>query len=308
MTWFLLAITGPFLYAITNHIDKNLLAKYFKEGGVGTLILFSALLSVLPIPIFYLLDPSVLEVTNRALGTLLTVGLLHLALLWFYLKALEDEEATVVIIFYQIVPIMGLLFGWGVLGETINKMQGLAMFIVLIGTSLVAFETIDNKIKFKWNTIKYMLLASVCWAAGDTLFKYVALEQNVVRSLFWEHVVLVLAGVVIFILVPMYRKHFMIALQKNSTAILSLNILNEVIYIGANVVMAFPLLMVPVGILLLSDTFQPLFVLIIAIFLTIFFPKVIAERVDTGRLVQKILSILITGVGVYILLTNTVPV
>ncbi|MEZ4195538.1 MAG: hypothetical protein R3B53_04085 [Candidatus Paceibacterota bacterium] len=59
MTWFFITLIAPFIYAMTNHIDKILLEKYFKESGVGTLILFSSLLSIIALPIIYFSDPNV---------------------------------------------------------------------------------------------------------------------------------------------------------------------------------------------------------------------------------------------------------
>ena len=40
-----------------NHIDKILLERYFKEGGVGTLLIVSALTSVIANPFLYAADP-----------------------------------------------------------------------------------------------------------------------------------------------------------------------------------------------------------------------------------------------------------
>ncbi|MCA9361947.1 hypothetical protein KC906_01095, partial [Candidatus Kaiserbacteria bacterium] len=94
MTWFLVALVGPILYALTNHIDKILLEKYFKQSGVGTLILFSSLLSVLALPFIFLGDPTVLDVDRYNILILALVGILNVAVLWFYLKALESEEAS----------------------------------------------------------------------------------------------------------------------------------------------------------------------------------------------------------------------
>jgi hypothetical protein len=61
-TWFVLAVISPLLWAMCNHIDKIVLDRYFKEGGVGTLIIVSALASVIATPFLYLIDPSVLDV------------------------------------------------------------------------------------------------------------------------------------------------------------------------------------------------------------------------------------------------------
>ena len=43
MQWFFIALIGPLMYALTNHIDKILLEKYFKNGGIGTILLFNSL-------------------------------------------------------------------------------------------------------------------------------------------------------------------------------------------------------------------------------------------------------------------------
>ena len=59
-TWFLLGLVGPFLYALTNHIDKHLLSTYFKEDGVLTLIMYSAMLALCVVPIAFIFDSSVL--------------------------------------------------------------------------------------------------------------------------------------------------------------------------------------------------------------------------------------------------------
>lgn len=91
MSWFFLALIGPFLYALTNHIDKILLKRYFRRGGVGTLMLFSALLSGLALPFLFMADPSALFVDTKSIAVLWVVGLLNIGVLWCYLLALKDE-------------------------------------------------------------------------------------------------------------------------------------------------------------------------------------------------------------------------
>lgn len=303
MTWFLVAIVGPFLYAITNHIDKILLEKYFKEGGVGTLMLFSSLLSAMALPFIYLGDTTVFSVDIFNILILSFVGLLNILLLWFYLMALKNDEASVIIVFYQLVPVLGFILGYLILGETLTKIQLIAMAIIVLGTSIVSFEVnTENKFTIKTQTISYMLGASLCWALGGVIFKSVALEENVLRSLFWEHVMLTIFGIFIFVLVPTYRKHFMLALKNNSKAILSLNITNEALYMIGNLAVAFAYLMAPVALVLLTESFQPIFVLLIGVFLTLFFPKITKENISTRHLWQKGMAIVITGIGTYILL------
>lgn len=303
MTWFLVSLVGPIFYAITNHIDKHLLEKYFKVSGVGTLLIFSSLASILALPIIYFADPTVLEVDPFNIGILILVGLCNTALLWLYLLALEDEEASVTIIFYQLVPVFGAVLGYFILDEFLTSIQLIAMAIVIIGTTIISVELGDgDAFTFRKRTILLMSAASLCWALGSVIFKYAALEENVWRSLFWEHITLQVVGILLFTCIPTYRTHFLVAMRENSKKILSLNVTNEMLYMFANGVVAFAYLMAPIAFVLLTQSMQPFFVLAIAVFLTTFFPTLGTERISGKHLTQKLLAITITGIGTYLLL------
>lgn len=302
MTWFFVALVGPFFYAICNHIDKILLEKYFKTSGVGTLLLFSSLLSSLALPFLYMADPLALSVGLKSILILSCVGIINILFIFFYLIALNESETSVTIIFYQLVPVFGLILGYFILGETVTRLALFAMTLIILGTTIISFE-IDNENNFKLRkkTIVYMLAATFCWALGSVVFKAVALEENVWRSLFWEHVMLTLIGILIFIFGTRYRAHFLDAIKSNSKAIISLNITNELIYMSGNIVFAYAYLLAPIALVLLIDSFQPFFVLIIGIFLTVFFPKLYSEEIDSKHLTQKIVAIVLTFIGTYLL-------
>ncbi len=302
MYWFFLALVGPFLYALTNHIDKILLDKFFKNGGVGTILILSSLLSIFAIPFFYWADPAVLYVDGKNILVLSVVGILNVGVLWCYLIALKDEEASVVIVFYQLVPVFGYILGYFILGETLNHIQLISMATIILGTSVISFEiNSENKFKLRRKTILPMVFACLFWATGSVLFKAVALEENVWRSLFWEHLMLVLAGICLFIFMRSYRINFLSAIRNNSKAILSFSAVNELLYILGNLAFAFSYMLAPVALVLLIDSFQPIFALIIGIFLTVFFPEITKEKIKAKNLWQKIIAISITIIGAYLL-------
>lgn len=305
MSWFFLALIGPFLYAMTNHIDKVLLEKYFKEGGVGTLMLVSSLVSIFALPFIYLADPTILDVGGKDIFVLALVGVIDLLVLWFYLLALKDEEASITIVFYQLVPVFGLILGYFILGEVLTQAQFIAMAIIILGTTIISFEVDDeNNFKLRRQTIAFMTAAAFFWALGAVIFKAVALEENVWRSLFWEHLMLVFVGIIIFIFVRSYRTHFLSAIRVNSKAIIALNFTNEGLYMLGNIVFAFAYMLAPISLVLLSNSFQTIFVLAIGIFLTIYFPHISVERIHARHLWQKFIAICITGVGTYLLLNS----
>ncbi len=304
MTWFFIALIGPFLYALTNHIDKVLLGKYFKEGGVGTLLLFSSLLSAIALPFLFLADTTAFSVGGLNIVLLACVGILNVLVLWCYLLALKDEEASVAVVFYQLVPVFGYILGYVILGELLTQMQLIAMAIIILGTAIVSFEIdAENRFRLRKATVPLMLGAAFFWALESVLFKFVALEESLWRSLFWEHLMLSLVGVGIFLFVRSYRTHFMSALRGNSRGIIGLNVANESIYMLGNIAFSIAYLLAPVALVLLTESYQPLFVFAIGIFLTLFFPKLTSEKIEAKHLWQKGIAIAITGIGTYLLFT-----
>ena len=304
--WFFLALIGPILYAATNHIDKHLLEKHFKEDGVATLLIFSALASALSLPVIAWMEPDFLSVSLKGMATLAVVGVLNLVLLWAYLTALSEDEPTITIIFYQLVPVFGLVFGNILLGETITGMQGIAMAIIIAGCSVISFEVDEAALKFKWKTAGYMTIACLCWALESPLFKLAALgeEENVWRSLFWEQAALMAGGICILIFSIKHRHRFLELIQTKSKTILSLNITNEVLYMVGNVVMGFTVMMVPVALNLLMNSFQPIFVMAIGFILVVLFPSLTSDKLNPYFYTQRIIAIAITGGGTYLLLST----
>lgn len=267
MSWFFIALIGPFFYATTNYIDKFLLSKYFKEGGVGTILLFSSLLSVVALPFFFFADKTVFDVDFLGIIALSVVGILNTMVLLCYLLAIQEEEASVAVVFYQLIPVFGCILSYFVLGEVLTEFQFIAIIIIILGTTIISFEIdSENKFKLRRKTIIFMVSAAFFWALGSVIFKSVALQENLWRSLFWEHLMLMLIGIGVFTFMRPLRNNFLHALRSNSKKILTLNILNEFLFISGNIAVAFAYMLAPLGLVLITESFQPIFVLAIGIF------------------------------------------
>lgn len=298
---FLGALIAPFLYAVCNHLDKHLLQKHFEESGVGTLVLFSALLSCVTVPVAFIINPNVLDISLVSILTLLLVGVINVGLLWGYLMAMNEDEPTVVIIFYQLVPVLGLGLGHIVLDETISVMQGVAMVLIMIGAVVMTFaQDEDGRVTMKLRTVGFMLLASFGWALESVLFKWVALEENVWQSLFWEGSSETLIGVLLFLLIPSWRRCFLSVFREKKPAVIGLNVANEVVYNIGNMAAYFMVVLIPVALNLLMNSFQPIFVFVIGVILSRFVPHHATESAG-NRWKQKLIAIAFTGFGVYLI-------
>lgn len=272
--WLIMSAFPSLAYAISNLLDKHQLEKlndYFDDdGGVSTLLTISAFVSVLAIPLFvYHGGWSLVPQKMSHLALFALVGILHTALLWFYLKALEDDNTTTVVLFYSLLPVIGVLASGLFLGERLIDKQWLAMGITISGVLIIAFEGL----RFKARVALLMSAASICWALGDVAFKYAALEANIWQALFWEHVVLTIIGLILFFRVPSVRVKFKtlyVARKSLGWKIMLIALISEVLYIVGNVVSAFPLLEVQVAAVHLVQTFQPAWVFLITLLIIVF--------------------------------------
>lgn len=302
MTWFAIAIIAPVLWAITNHIDKLLLEKYFGENGVGTLMLFSSVVGLAVLPVAFLISPAILDITLTNALILLFNGMLAAGVLWLYFEALKDEEASIVVVFYQLIPVFALLLGFVVLGETVSRLELLAMAIILLGASVISFEIdADNKFRLRRKTVFLMTIASLLSALESVIFKFVAVQEDIWVSIFWDNAGLGIIGILLFLFASTYRRDFLQTLRSKSTPILSLNTGNEALYVTGNVIFAYTFLLAPVALVLLVNAYQPLFVFIIGVLLTILLPRLGAESLKLRHIAQKLCAIIIMGIGTYLL-------
>src|SRR5690349_11190833 len=104
MSWVLLAFAAPVLWAISTHIDKYLVEKYFKDSQVGVLLLFTSLFTVLPMLGIWLFAPTVMA-GAVAIAVMTASGILYMGAMYFYLGALQTEEASVIAPLFQAAPL-----------------------------------------------------------------------------------------------------------------------------------------------------------------------------------------------------------
>jgi drug/metabolite transporter (DMT)-like permease len=297
MNWFFIALVGPFLYAICNHTDKYLISKYIHENKVGALIIFSALFGIFVLPIIFFINPLVLGVSLGQGVILVIIGILVVLSILCYLYALQIDEATFVVPFYQIIPIFGFVLAYFILGETLTKTQILASLAILVGALILSFDIQDQKIHFKKKVVLLMTLASFLYAVSDVLFKFVAIERGFWVSTFWTLVGKVFIGIIFIIFISSYRHEFFTLLKNAKGRILGLNSMNETLTIVADMTTQYAILLAPVALVLMVNGFQPLFVFIIGLGLTLFFPHISEEKIQKKHLIQKIAAVLIMLAG-----------
>src|SRR5215475_2988417 len=300
MSWFFIALCAPLLLACANHNDKFLLSRYLEERNIGSIVIFSSLFSGVGIPIVLFIQPDVYDVSFVQGSAVVTTGMLSVFALVCYLHALDLDEASFVIPFYQTVPIFAYVFGYFVLGETISPVQGLASFVIIVGALALSFEFGRRALRFKRNVVALMLTASLVSAINGVIFKLIAVHKGFWVSLFWGFVGQVMAGLTLVVCVPRYRSDFL-SLFKQQKGAIGLIALSKVLFGVSEAVTFYATLLAPVALVLLVNSFQPLFVFAFGIALTLFVPRVAEESLDRMKMLQKGAGIGLMLVGGYLI-------
>ena len=285
MNWLLIAMIAPFLWAISNFIDKFLVSKYFKSN-TGTLIIYSCLIGFPVALLIALFKPEVLSL-NLATGILLIInGFLFILYLFPYLKALSKADTSVVVPIFQSVPVFSYFLAYFVLGEFLSFMQIIGSLLIIFGAIGISTKFSEKKIHLTKDILFLQLLASLLVA---------------LNTLFLQYTGFVIFGFILLFFVKSYRLDFIISFKRNKGAIISLNVLNEIINIIGVIIFSYATLLAPLTLVWVINGLQPVFVFFIGILLTIFFPHLIKEELNRKILLQKILFILIMFIGAYLL-------
>lgn len=306
MNWFLFAIVSPFLSALVNYIDKYLIEKVARGRGVGSLIIFSALMG-LPVAFLILVfGPNVFTPSINNILLIMLNGSFYVAWVLPYLYALQkDDTSSVVPIILQFSSVFALLLGVIFLGEVLTLRQLVGCGFVFAGGMGLILRRDKNlaKRKYVFNKEVFILSLISCFfiAISGIIFKHVALKESFWVASFWESLGIFITAIFLFC-VKSYREQFLKVLKANKVKVLSLNLLNESLVTVGRVSLNYATMLAPVALVYFVDSgFQPFLVFAIGVFFSLFFPNIVKEDISKDRIMVKFLSMLVMFMGVYLM-------
>src|ERR1700733_11869335 len=140
MSWLLFAFSGPVLWAISVHLDKYLVERFFKESNVAVLLVFTAFVGLLLLPFIWVFEPNVASPGLGSIALIILSGVLYMTAILLYLRALQSEEASVVAPFFQAGPLFGYVLAYLVLGETLTSRQMTGGVMIVAGALIVSLR------------------------------------------------------------------------------------------------------------------------------------------------------------------------
>lgn len=294
--WLLFAFSGPVLWALSTHVDKYLVERYFKRSSVAVLLVFTALIGLLVLPVVGLLDRAALAPGLRPALAVSCSGLLYMTGMYFYLKALQQEEASVVAPFFQASPLFAYFLGLMVLGEHLTGQQLAGGGLIVLGGVLLSLDS-GKRRRFRLRLLLLMLSAALALAVSSVIFKAVAEDTAFWTSAFWTYVGEALFGLGVLAL-PAMRREFFALFKRHPGAVTGVNAANELINLGGNLGARYALLLAPLSLVQAISGTTTLFVFGFGVLLTLFLPRYGREDLSSRNLIQKGASALLITAGV----------
>lgn len=298
--WLLFAFSGPVLWAISTHLDKYLVERFFKHTSVGVMLIFTAWMGVLLMPLIWWYQPAVMALPTTSIALMALSGLLYMGAMFLYLQALQNEEATVVAPFFQASPLFAYILGYFVLGETLSDVQMLGGALIIGGAFLLSVRLGQRRSAFKTRLVLLMLACAMALAISSLIFKMFALQDEFWTTTFW-----MFGGEAVFgvglLLIPSYRRQFMELLRKNTGALLSINGVNEVVNLSGGLSARYALLFAPLSLVQAIGSTTTLFIFLIGVALSLFVPRLGREDLSTRNLLQKGVSAVLITAGVILI-------
>lgn len=300
MSWLIYAFSGPVLWALSTHIDKYLVERYFKHGSVAVLMVFTAIIGVLALPFIWLYQPEVVSLDLQSMAVIAVSGILYMGAIYFYLEALQAEEASTVAPFFQAAGIYGLMLGYFVLGEELSVLQIIGVLLIIAGSVLLSMRFGQDVSRIKGRLVILMLACALAIALSTLIFKFFAVREEFWTTTFWNFAGQAIFGAILM-LTAANRRQFAKMMRANTWAVLSVNGANELINLGGNLGMRYTLLFAPLGIVQAISSTTPFFVLFFGVILSLFFPSLGREEISFAGLIQKIIAITLVVAGVLLI-------
>jgi drug/metabolite transporter (DMT)-like permease len=297
MSWIFFAFSGPVLWAISVHLDKYLVERFFKESSVAVLLVFTALVGVLLLPFIWLYQPNVMSPSAGSIALIMLAGILYMTAMLLYLRALQSEEASVVSPFFQAGPLFGYVLAYLVLGETLTRQQMAGGAMIVIGALIVSLRFGQSSKMFKARLAVQMLACGFIMALSSLIFKVYAIRVEFWTTTFWMFVGEGIFGATL-LMISSYRRQFVALVRANTAALLSINASNELINLGGGLGNRYALLFAPLSIVQAIGSTTTLFVFAFGIVLSVFFPRLGREDLSGRELAQKGIAAVIVAAGV----------
>ena len=290
MTWAFLALLAVFLWACSNIVDKYVLSKLISNPAVP-LIIWSAVGFIVGLTFFVLriAEPAPWSIVFWALGG----GVLAAGSVLCYFKAVSIADISRVVPLYYLSPIFVAALAGFFLGEIFTLSTYIGIFMVVSGAILLSQP---GSIRFiGGRPLGIMLCGSFLYGAGEVLNKYLLQFASVSTLFAYMRIGAFLVCLPLFFkYLPVLKKVY----RERGAGLYGLLSANELLFgLSGTFVLIMAVNNGPVTLVNAMASFQPFFVLLFSVVISIFRPHILKEEITRSNIIMKFCAILLMFTG-----------
>lgn len=295
MLWISIAILGYLFLAITNVNDKFLIEKHIKQPFVYVFFIgVLGLASLVLIPFgFVPIDPFSIFID-------LIVGVFFIFALVMFFRALDSSEASRVVPFIGgLTPFFIFILSFIFLQERLALKDIIALCILILGSVLITLSP-QKKKGISTSDLLWALGAAAVFAVVYTLSKYIYNNQPFITGFVWMRVGSFLA-ILGFLLDEKDRSVIFNTVKKVKNQIKFYYLGNQIFGGIGFILINYAIFSASVTLVNALQGVQYIFVLVLVSLVTLFYPKLIKEKISKKIVVKKVMAVAVILAGLFLL-------
>lgn len=276
----------PILYALSNLIDKHL-AHEDTDSNPETLLVIGGFFNLCVALIFIIY----FFIINKPVGVnyaLFLNGAIFSIAIWIYLKILFKYDVEKVAPWYQTIPVFGLIGGAIFLSEYPTLIQIVGIFLIIFGGFFLA----KQGVKVNYRIIFGMLISSLLIALNDVVLAYFGRPLSTSDVLFSD-----VLGKAFFCCIPLLNYTIIKKVKSSFKSKISFQSLNETIFILGDLILDYAKLILPVVLVQVFASTQPLFLLVGVYITSKYWPNFLRQGNSLKNMKINLIFILLIVIG-----------
>lgn len=289
MAWIVYSLLAGVIWAIVNIIDKFVISKLVKKPIVQIIFLgLMSLLTAIGVAIFH----GIGVISPWHVIVALISGVLYTGMTLFYFKAMMADDVSSVIPLFKLNPLFVAILASIFLGEVFTPVKYLAVLLLLIGSMMINYQKSSSIILSK--AFWLVAISAIFLAVSQILNKYLLNFSDYWTVFSWVRIG---SFVAVIPLIVTQWPNLVYTVKHQGGKTIGLISLSELLNLAAVLLITIATVTGFVTLTNALSMLQPLFVLIFASLISIYYPKILKEETSGSSILLKALAIVIMIIG-----------
>ncbi len=294
LSWIFVALSGYFLLAFTGIADKFLVSKVVRAPiAYAFYTAVTGPLSLVLVPFGARLLSWHDFLVALISGIFFIAGIYH-----SYAAILRSSVSRVIPIQGGLIPLFSFLLAYLVLGERLDFLQTIGFIFLVAGAVLISFR----KEHGTWTTkaFVYAAMSALFFAISSVLTKYIFEHSNFISGMVWTRMGFFIVALPILLF------------KKNRQAIFNApkeaGVKNVALYYSSRItgtiggfLQNYAVSLGSVSVVNALQGTQFAFLLVLTSLLSVYFPKVLKERINARTIILKLGAIVLISFGLFLI-------